>query len=147
MPQSSTTAKPRRETARPKLDVQKVHSFVEELLSEHAHAQRVLSISNGVVGVIHAAALSIHAIGHGLAIAKGLISKHTIKQVDRLLSNGKFDVWQHFALWVPYLIGERREIVVALDWTDFEADDHTTIALYLGSSGETVGAPAARLGC
>lgn len=134
MPQTSSAGKPRRETARPKLDVQKVHSFVEELFAEQLHARRVLSISDGVVGVIHAAALSIHAIGHGLAIAKGRISKHTMKQVDRLLSNGKFDVWQHFALWVPYLIAERREIVVALDWTDFEADDHTTIALYLITS-------------
>ena len=36
-----------------------------------------------------------------------------------------------FAHWVPYVLAASREIVVALDWTDFDADGHSTIALYL----------------
>jgi hypothetical protein len=51
--------------------------------------------------------------------------------VDRLLSNPGFNVWELFAHWVPYVIAARKEIVVALDWTDFDADGHSTIALYL----------------
>jgi hypothetical protein len=35
------------------------------------------------------------------------------------LSNAGLDVWAHFAQWVPFIIGERRQIVVALDWTEF----------------------------
>lgn len=108
-----------------------VRSFVTELIGEHVHAKRVLSIANGVVGVIHAAALSIHAIGHALAEVDGLDSKHAIKQVDRLLSNGGYDVWQLFVHWVAFVIGGREELVVAMDWTDFEKDDHTTIAINL----------------
>lgn len=111
-----------------------IHALCATLFASDMHAARVLSLANGVVGVIHAAALSIHAVGHALAQAQGLVSKHAIKQVDRLLSNGRFDVWAHFAQWVPYIIGDRSEIVVALDWTDFEADDHTTIAAYLITS-------------
>lgn len=108
-----------------------VRSFVTELIGQHVHAKRVLSIANGVVGVIHAAALSIHAIGHALAEADDLDSKHAIKQVDRLLSNGGFDVWELFVHWVAFVISGREELVVAMDWTDFEKDDHTTIAINL----------------
>jgi hypothetical protein len=31
--------------------------------------------------------------------------------------------------WVPYVIGPRQEIRVALDWTEFDHDNHSTIAL------------------
>jgi hypothetical protein len=120
--------------ARPRIAPADVHALCTELFLEDMHARRVLSIANGVVGVIHAAALSIHAIGHGLAQAKGGASKHGIKQVDRLLSNAKLDVWRHFAQWVPFAIADRKEIVVALDWTEFDPDGHVTIALYLITS-------------
>ena len=36
-----------------------------------------------------------------------------------------------WAIWVPYILGAAREMVVALDWTDFDADGHSTIAAYL----------------
>jgi hypothetical protein len=51
--------------------------------------------------------------------------------VDRLFSNTGVDVWKLFWNWVPFVIGERPEIVVALDWTDFDQDNQSTIALYL----------------
>ena len=63
------------------------HVFVAELLGEDVHMTRVMSLANGVVGVLHAAALGIHAIGRGLADALDLDPKHAVKQVDRLLSN------------------------------------------------------------
>jgi hypothetical protein len=120
--------------ARPRISPSDVHALCAELFLEDMHARRVLSLANGVVGVIHAAALSIHAIGHGLAQATGGVSKHGIKQVDRLLSNGKLDVWRHFAQWVPFVIADRKEVVVALDWTEFDPDNQVTIALYLITS-------------
>lgn len=109
----------------------KIRGFVEQALGEDLHAKRVLSIANGAIGTIHAAALGVHAIGRALAQAEGLDPKHAIKQVDRLLSNSGVEVWEIFGLWVPYLIGGRSEIVVALDWTDFDHDDQTTLALHL----------------
>jgi hypothetical protein len=68
-------------------------------------------------------------IGQGLAHSRGLITKHAVKQVDRLLSNRGIKVWEHFAYWVPYVIGPRREILLALDWTEFDHDNHATIVL------------------
>jgi len=110
------------------------HAFVSELLGDDVHATRVMSLANGVVGVLHAAALGIHAIGRGLADALDLDPKHAIKQVDRLLSNAGVTVWDWFNQWVTYVVGDRKEILVALDWTEFDKDGHSTIALYLVSS-------------
>ena len=110
------------------------HAFVSELLGEDVHMTRVLSLANGVVGVMHAAALGIHAIGRGLADALDLAPKHAIKQVDRLLSNSGIKVWDWFAHWVAFVVATRKEILVALDWTEFDKDGHATIALYLVSS-------------
>jgi hypothetical protein len=73
--------------------------------------------------------LAVYAIGQGLAHTRGLITKHAVKQVDRLLSNSEFDVWSYFAYWVPYVIGSRPAIRVALDWTEFDRDNHSTIVL------------------
>jgi hypothetical protein len=113
------------------ISIQSVHEFVESVVGDDLHAMRVLSLANATLGVIHAAALGVAAIGRGMAQARNVDSKHAIKQVDRLLSNSAVNVWRLFAAWVPYLVGERREIVVALDWTDFDADDQTTLALHL----------------
>jgi hypothetical protein len=38
-----------------------------------------------------------------------------------------------FAAWVREVIGPRKEIVVAMDWTEFDSDDQTTLALNLVS--------------
>ena len=78
-----------------------------------------------------AASLAVAMIGQALAQARGLVTKHAIKQVDRLLSNNGIDVWDSFARWVPHQIGERRDILVAMDWTDFDHDDQATLVLSL----------------
>jgi hypothetical protein len=108
-----------------------VGAFVEQLFGDDLHAKRVFSLANGVVGVLHAASLAIHAIGRGLAAAAGLNAKHATKQVDRMLSNSKVMLDHLFAPWVSYVVGPRKEIVVALDWTEFDKDNQATIALYL----------------
>jgi hypothetical protein len=113
------------------ITVKRATRMIEQMAGEGLHAKRVQSITSAVVGVINAVSLSIHAIGAGLAVASGRNPKHAIKQVDRLLSNSAFNVWALFAHWVPYVLAARKEIVVALDWTDFDADGHSTIAIYL----------------
>ena len=79
-------------------------------------------------------ALAVAAIGQGFAAVAGGVAKHGVKQVDRLLGNNNFSVWDFFALWVPHVVAERKEIMVALDWTDFARDGHATIALNLMTS-------------
>jgi hypothetical protein len=111
------------------ITVDHTHPLIDRMVGETLHAKQVASVTNAVVGVVHAVSLSIHAIGTGLAAARGLQAKHAIKQVDRLLRNPALNVWALFAHWIPYVIGTQRQIVVALDWTDFDADGHATIAM------------------
>lgn len=131
---ASSTAAPARRPAAARLSPLQVHEFVAGLLGEDVHATRVLSFARGVVGVLHAAALGVHVIGRGLAHAMGLEPKHAIKQVDRLLSNSGVNVWDWFTHWVLFVVAARQELVVALDWTEFDKDDHATIAMYLVTS-------------
>jgi hypothetical protein len=55
-----------------------------------------------------AASLALAMIDQALAQARGLVTKHTVKRVYRLLSNGGIDVWDSFARWVPQRVGARR---------------------------------------
>lgn len=52
-----------------------------------------------------------------------------MKQVDRLISNEGIKVWALFSSWVAFVIGARDKVIVALDWTEFDADDQSTISL------------------
>lgn len=106
-----------------------IHKFLEELFEGDVHAKRVYSLAGATLGVLTSASLAVHAIGQGLANGRGLITQHAVKQVDRLMSNGGIDVWEYFAYWVPYVVGARDQIWVALDWTDFDRDGQTTLAL------------------
>ena len=51
--------------------------------------------------------------------------------MDRLFSNTGVDIWKLFGNWVPFVIADRPEVVVALDWADFDQDNQSTVALYL----------------
>jgi hypothetical protein len=113
------------------LKFENVHAFLQSFLDEDIHAKRVYSLANATLGVMASASLAVHAIGQGLAHARGTLTKHAVKQVDRLLSNKGIDVWSLFAYWVPFMIGQRKSIAVAMDWTDFDADEQTTIMLSL----------------
>ena len=104
-------------------------NFIATLYEGDLHAKRVLSLANATLGVLTSASLAIHAVGRGLAQALGTLTKHGVKQVDRLLSNRGVDVWTFFAYWTPFIVGARTEVIVALDWTSFAADGQDTIVL------------------
>ena len=107
------------------------HRFLCSRFAEDVHAKRVYSLANATLGVMSGACLAVNAIGHGLALARGCLTKHAIKQVDRLLSNRGIEVDALFARWVPYVVGARPSIAAVMDWTDFDADGQATIMLSL----------------
>jgi hypothetical protein len=111
------------------LGFQQVSRFLSGLFDGDLHAKRVLSLANATLGVVRTASLAVNTIGQGLALARGLVTKHAIKQVDRLLSNEGIDVDAALRHWVPYVVGSRTDIKVAMDWTDFDSDGQTTIML------------------
>jgi hypothetical protein len=108
-----------------------IRAFIDGLYAYDLHAKRVDSLAAATLGVMTGASLAVAMIGQALAQARGLVTKHAIKQVDRLLSNSGIDVWKSFARWVPHLVGSRNDIVVAMDWTDFDGDGQATLALNL----------------
>lgn len=113
---------------------QHVREMLGPVFDEDLHAKRVDSLANGTAGVLGAARLSIHAIGAAYAELSENKPKHGIKQVDRFLSNEAFDVAELTRPWVHFVLGARTEAVVAIDWTDFDDDDHMTLAAYLITS-------------
>jgi Transposase DDE domain len=113
------------------LGFQGISRFLSGLFDGDLHAKRVLSLANATLGVVRTASLAVNTIGQGLALARGLVTKHAIKQVDRLLSNEGIDVDAALRHWVPHVVGSRTDIKVAMDWTDFDADGQTTIMLSL----------------
>ena len=108
-----------------------IHRFLDGMLGDDMHAKRVQSLANATLGVVRTASLAVHTIGQGLALARGLVTKHAVKQVDRLLSNDGIDIDAILPHWVHHVAGSRTDIKVAMDWTDFDADKQATIMLSL----------------
>ena len=106
----------------------KIADFIDNLYDGDLHAKRVLSLASNVGSAgecLVGSACDRARIGPGI----GKLSKHGVKQVDRLLSNQGIDVWEFFGYWIPYLVGARTEVVVAMDWTSFARDQQDTVVL------------------
>lgn len=115
-------------------DYLNVAQLTKRIFGDTQHAKRVQSLASAALGVLSSSSLIIHRIGQGLARENNLIAKHAIKQVDRLLSNKKLKLWDCFEQWVPFMIGVRKEVIIAMDWTEFDSDNQSTIALNLVTS-------------
>ena len=104
---------------RERFSYQAIHDVLSGLLEQDLHAKRVNSLCDATLGMLHSGSLAICTIGQGLAAARSLKPKHAIKQVDRLLSNTWITIWDWFARWVTFVVASPKEILVALDWTEF----------------------------
>jgi hypothetical protein len=107
-----------------------IREFAGVLFDEDLHAKRVESLANGVAGVLNAAMLTIHAIGQAYAAMAHIEARSGVKQLDRLLSNVGVDLAALFPAWIRFVVGVRTELIVALDWTEFDDDDHVTLCAY-----------------
>jgi len=108
--------------------------FVDDLFGQDFHVKRVQSLAGGAPGVLHAAMLSIAVVGRAMADVSGITHKSGIKQIDRLLSNDGRNVDGLERTWLRYVVVGLPEVVVAMEWTDFDDDDHTTLCVYLITS-------------
>src|SRR6202789_4668000 len=108
-----------------------IRDYLKAIFARDVQSKRIVSLAGATLGVMTSAPLAVSVIGHALAQARCRLTKHAIKQVDRLLSNQGVVVWDMFGPWVTEMVGQRRSIVVAMDWTDFGADDQTILVLNL----------------
>jgi len=111
-----------------------VRGFIGELYGHELHAKRVDALAGATLGVMAGASLAVAMIGQALAQARGLVTKHAVKQVDRPMSNQGIDVWNSFARWVAQQVGAQQDTLVAMDWTDFDRDGQSTLVLSLVTS-------------
>jgi len=107
------------------------YSYIDDVFGNELHVKLVESLSHATYGLIRSLSLATHLIGEGLAQGRDLSRKHCIKQVDRLFSNPNLDTWDLFSHWVPYVLGNRKTAFIAMDWTEFDRDDHSTLMLSL----------------
>jgi hypothetical protein len=124
-------AKTRRRLAKVGLNAASIERFLGEVLEVDWHVATLRSVSLGTLGVLHAVSLCIHVIGRAAAWARDKDPKHSVKQIDRLLSNENVTIWAFARAWVRFVVGPRPEALIALDWTEFDKDGHSTIAAYL----------------
>jgi hypothetical protein len=132
-----------------------VRQVLGGVLDHDLHAKRVDSLCDATLGVLRSASLAVCMIGQSLprSLPPGLTRRkagvdrrrtwpepqacHQTELapakagVDRLLSNPMINVDDILMRWVPYVVGARNAIVVALDWTDFDADKQATIMVSL----------------
>lgn len=114
---------------------------VVELITvrQEIHAKRIESLSNALAGTVKAASAAVNAIGVAYSSLAKTSAKHGIKQVDRLLSNSGIDDTKLQEGWIRYVLGDVKSVLIALDWTDFSADDHATLfAAMITTKGRTV---------
>ena len=81
----------------PRKRLSEVRGFLGELYWHDLHAKRVDALAGATLGVMAGASLAVATIGQALAHARGPVTKHAVKQVDRLMSNASIDVWDSFA--------------------------------------------------
>lgn len=113
------------------LRLEHIREFTSAVFAEaEMHAKRIESLGNGVAGALNAAMLTIHAIGQAYAAMAHIEASSGVKQLDRLLSNVGVDLTKLFPSWVRFVIGPRTELTIALDWTEFDDDDHVTLCAY-----------------
>lgn len=114
------------------ITAERVHKIVECVWPQGAmHKKRARSVGMMVWGIILSMRLSTATIGRTLARERGKAPKHQIKQADRLLGNDAIDVTKELPLYVKWVVGIRKEIVVSLDWTSFDIDKQSSIVVNL----------------
>ena len=97
------------------------------MVGDDVHAKTLGAVQNALAALLETATLGVLTLAAALAATQGLLLKNAQRRLDDLLANAHFDPWTWAEIWVPYVVAGRDEVVVALDWTDFDADDATAI--------------------
>lgn len=108
-----------------------IKKMLSDLSGGCLHHMQEESLANATLGALTSYSMVVHHIGRGLATCLGKTDKHAIKQVDRLLSNKKMVVSALLLLYVPFVVGSRKDLTLSLDWTSYHKDDHMTLVLSL----------------
>jgi len=106
-----------------------IEKLYDDIFGASLHMKTAKSLVDGVFGIVHSPKLDCASIGDSLAQRIGLSAKHATKQVSRLFGNQKIDVWELLPRLVRRVLASRKEVVVSMDWTEFDGDDQSTLML------------------
>lgn len=107
----------------------KISSVIREIYGDDLHKKRQQSIAFAAMGLLSSESLFLHRMAEGLVDTRGGDKKHATKQIDRMLSNKGISVWDLSERWVGYVLGDNKEVIVALDWTSFFDDEQSMLSL------------------
>lgn len=107
----------------------KISSVINEIYGDELHKKRQQSIAFAAMGLLSSESLFLHRMAEGLVDTRGGNKKHATKQIDRLLSNKGVSVWDLSEPWVKYVLGDHKEVMVALDWTSFFDEEQSMLSL------------------
>lgn len=81
------------------------------------HASRLTTLLVVIEGIVRSSRLAVTSVGR--CLPSSALVKHSIKRVDRLLSNGRFQRERHvyFRALARFIIGQWSRPVIAIDWT------------------------------
>jgi hypothetical protein len=113
----------------PPLQEANVRRFIDELVGDELHVKQIDSLTHAVLGALISDRAEAAAIGRSAAHVREVSDKHSIKQVDRFLGNEKVDASRVMRRIVRRVVANRDEIVVAIDWTEFAPDGHSTVSI------------------
>lgn len=123
-----------RKSVESKWDTSRVEELVEEVIGASQHAATTGSVVAATIGIVAAKDLRLHRIGASMASSLGLAPKHATKQVDRFLSKSKIDLEEAQRSFASYVLADHQEVLVAMDWTEFDGDDQSTLCIYMLST-------------
>lgn len=98
---------------------------------EDVHSQRLDALAGYSAATMRSMRVGIHAVGAAYAEMAEIKPKHGIKQFDRFLSNRGIDVDKLRPSWARFVLGGREQVLVALDWTEYDEDDHAVLSMHV----------------
>lgn len=110
-----------------------ISSVINSVFGTQLHKKRQLSIAYAAMGLLASETLLLHRMGEGLVDTLGLNKKHATKQIDRMLSNKGISIYDLSKSWIKYVVGSKKIIIVALDWSSFADDTQSMLSLNLVS--------------
>ena len=106
-----------------------VTAQVSTMIGHETHARTLRSIQDAVEAIGSASTLSLSLVATVLAAAHGILPAAASLRLQRLVNNPKLDLEERGYAYVRSVIGERRELLLSMDWTEFDADDHSTLCV------------------
>lgn len=96
------------------MSAKRIVAFLEQVF-QGFHKKRQQTLAVLVAALVTVGKVGVASLGR--AIRSKVAFKHRIKQVDRFLANDKIHVSDWCAALLAMVVGERRSIRIAIDWT------------------------------